>query len=662
MQAGVERPQRVYDRVMEYRREIDGLRAIAVITVIFFHAGFDAFGGGFVGVDIFFVISGYLITTIILDELARDKFSIVNFYERRARRILPALFFVMLVCIPIACFFLMPRDLKDFSKSFMAVSVFASNILFWRESTYFDTAADLKLLLHTWSLAVEWQYYFLFPLFLLLLWRFDKRWIVGTLALILFASFTLAQWAAYAKPIAAFYLLPTRGWELLIGALAAFFPSGTNRTEFGKPINEAGGWLGGALIMYAVFTFNKQTPVPGAYALVPVFGTLLVVLCATQKTTIGRFLGNKFFVGFGLISYSAYLWHQPLFAFARHIGIEDNHLYINGILAAMSFCLAYLSWRFIELPFRDRMKFRPSVIFGFSISFVVVFCSLGFIGYKFNEEVSRFGSDEKYTHLADRLRFNYGLSKDCDVRVVDAESCRTSLQPEILLWGDSFAMHLASGFISSNPNVKLIQSTVAHCAPVFELAYPNAMHGAQNCIDGNDSVYELFRRYPSIKYVVLGSPSFHIGRERVATRDGIKILNETQIYEYFAGTLEKIQALGLIPIVFAPPPVSKSDTGLCLMRAEMLGIKKSKCDFPLESAKSSHGPVKEVLRRVNKNYKVVWLEDSICSNGLCKAAIDDVLLYMDDGHLSHEGSAFLGRKIDFYRIVSENNAIDINGR
>jgi peptidoglycan/LPS O-acetylase OafA/YrhL len=642
---------------MEYRREIDGLRAIAVITVIFFHAGFDAFGGGFVGVDIFFVISGYLITTIISDELGRDKFSIVSFYERRARRILPALFFVMLVCIPIACFFLMPRDLKDLSKSLIAVSLFASNILFWRESTYFDTAADLKPLLHTWSLAVEGQYYLIFPLLLLLLWRLDKRWIVGTLALIMFATFTFAQWAAYAKPVAAFYLLPARVWEFLIGALAAFFPSGTNRTEFGKTFNEVGGWLGGALILYAVFTFNKQTPVPGVCALFPVFGALLVILCATQKTMIGRVLGSKLFVGVGLISYSAYLWHQPVFAFARHIGIEDPNLYIYEILAAMSFCLAYLSWRFVELPFRDRMKFRPSMVFGFSISLVVVFCWLGFIGYKFSEEVGRFGNDEKYGLLVDRLRFNYGLSKDCDIKVVDAESCRTSLHPEILLWGDSFAMHLASGFLSSNPNVKLIQATVAHCAPVFGLAYPNAMHGVQNCIDSNDSIYELFRRYPSIKYVVLGSPSFHIGRERVATRDGAKILDENQIYDYFVRTLEDIRSLGLIPIVFAPPPISKSDTGLCLIRADMIGIKKSKCDFPLVSAKSSQGPVKEVMRRLSKSYKVVWLEDGICLNGLCKAAIDDVLLYMDDGHLSHEGSAFLGRKMDFYRLVSENNAI-----
>ena len=194
--------------MMQYRREIDGLRAIAVLPVILFHAGFETFGGGFVGVDVFFVISGYLITTIILGELEQGKFSIVNFYERRARRILPALFLVMLVCIPFAWLWLLPSDMKDFAQSLVAVSVFASNILFWRESGYFDTAAELKPLLHTWSLAVEEQFYVLFPLLLMLFWKLGKRWILVTLGLAFIASLALAQWAAYAKPAAAFYLLP----------------------------------------------------------------------------------------------------------------------------------------------------------------------------------------------------------------------------------------------------------------------------------------------------------------------------------------------------------------------------------------------------------------------------------------------------------------------
>jgi peptidoglycan/LPS O-acetylase OafA/YrhL len=180
--------------MITYRREIDGLRALAVLPVILFHAGFDTFSGGFVGVDIFFVISGYLITSIILLEKSAGTFSLLRFYERRARRILPALFLVMAVCVPLAWVWLLPSDLKDFSQSLIAVSAFASNILFWRESGYFDTAAELKPLLHTWSLAVEEQYYVLFPLFLLFMWRYAKQWVVPILIMLALVSLGLAHW------------------------------------------------------------------------------------------------------------------------------------------------------------------------------------------------------------------------------------------------------------------------------------------------------------------------------------------------------------------------------------------------------------------------------------------------------------------------------------
>lgn len=365
---------------MDYRREIDGLRALAVLPVILFHAGFETFSGGFVGVDVFFVISGYLITTIILAELEQGKFSIVNFYERRARRILPALFLVMLVCIPFAWFWLLPSDMKDFSQSLVAVSFFASNILFWRESGYFDTAAELKPLLHTWSLAVEEQYYVLFPLFLMLFWRLGKRWILVMLGLVFITSLAVAEWAAYAKPAAAFYLLPTRGWELLVGAFAAFYLSKASHKEFGKAVGEVGGWLGVTLILYAVFFYSKATPFPGLYALVPTLGTVLVILFATQQTTVGKFVGNNSFVGVGLISYSAYLWHQPIFAFARTYTFGQLSIEITASLIFFSFFLALLSFRYVETPFRSKGKVGRHSVFLLSILGAVFFISVGAIG------------------------------------------------------------------------------------------------------------------------------------------------------------------------------------------------------------------------------------------------------------------------------------------
>jgi peptidoglycan/LPS O-acetylase OafA/YrhL len=370
---------------MDYRREIDGLRALAVLPVILFHAGFETFSGGFIGVDVFFVISGYLITTIILAELEQGKFSIVNFYERRARRILPALFLVMLVCIPFASIWFFTNQIRDLSQSFVAVSVFASNILFWRESAYFDTAAELKPLLHTWSLSVEEQYYVLFPLFLMLFWKLGKRWILVMLGLVFVASLAAAQWAAYAEPALAFYLLPTRGWELLIGAFAAFYLSQANRNGFGKGLSEFGGWLGVALILYAVFAYSKATPFPGFYALVPGLGTVFIILFATQQTTVGRFVGNKVFVGIGLISYSAYLWHQPLLAFIKFRNFGEIDRISTSLIVVATFILAYLTLRYIENPVRQKKYFvTSSSLFVFSASAILVFVAVGLYGNSTN--------------------------------------------------------------------------------------------------------------------------------------------------------------------------------------------------------------------------------------------------------------------------------------
>jgi peptidoglycan/LPS O-acetylase OafA/YrhL len=366
---------------MNYRREIDGLRALAVLPVMLFHAGFELFSGGFVGVDVFFVISGYLITTIILAELELEKFSIFNFYERRARRILPALFLVMLVCIPFAWVLMTPADLNSFAKSLVAVPLFVSNIFFWRDGGYFETAAELKPLLHTWSLAVEEQYYVLFPLFLMFFWKLGKRWIHATLIFVFLASVTLAQWGAYAKPDASFYLLPTRGWELLIGAFAALYLSTENRKEFSKSLSDFLGWLGVALILYAVFAYSKATPFPGLYALIPSLGAVLIILFATQQTTVGKFVGNNLFVGVGLISYSAYLWHQPVLAFARH-WFKDLDQFLILLLVTLVFVISYFSWRFIEQPFRSKDRFNRKFIFIASFLGGLIFIFIGYFTSK----------------------------------------------------------------------------------------------------------------------------------------------------------------------------------------------------------------------------------------------------------------------------------------
>lgn len=332
---------------MIYRREIDGLRAVAVVPVILFHAGVGLFSGGYVGVDIFFVISGYLITSILIDELEKGDFSILRFYERRARRILPALFFVMLCCVPFALMWMMPSQLSDFSQSIAAVTLFVSNILFWSQEGYFAPAAELKPLLHTWSLAVEEQYYLVFPVFLMLLWRFGRTrvfWMVAAVALV---SLVASEWGWRHKPSANFYLAPTRAWELLAGSLCAFWLVGrAQRTNNWLSL------LGLLMILYAIFRYDDLTPFPSVYALVPVMGAALIILFGGKGTWTAQLLEHRSFVGIGLISYSAYLWHQPLFAFARIRSSVAPAPSLLLALALLSLVLAYFSWRYIETPFR----------------------------------------------------------------------------------------------------------------------------------------------------------------------------------------------------------------------------------------------------------------------------------------------------------------------
>lgn len=335
---------------MGYRPEIDGLRAIAVTAVIGFHAGLAGFSGGFLGVDIFFVLSGFLITTLLAQEFDDHSFSLKRFYERRIRRLIPALAATLLVSTIAAYFILFPGDLQNFGASLISTLVFGSNIYFWQSTDYFATDSDLLPLLHTWTLAVEEQFYLLFPLVFGLLHKYTRGatiWILGLLAI---ASFGLSEWGWRTYPDANFFLLPTRGWELLAGSVAAL----AYRRLVVKP-NSALSFLGILLIIASILVFNESTPSPSAFMLAPVGGTILVLMFYPRKAASSR-LSALLEIGairhLGLISYSAYLIHQPLLAFYRWVtGLNISTLEAL-LLIAVTFLLAHFSWKYVESPYR----------------------------------------------------------------------------------------------------------------------------------------------------------------------------------------------------------------------------------------------------------------------------------------------------------------------
>jgi len=614
---------------MIYRREIDGLRAIAVLPVILFHAGFETFNGGFVGVDVFFVISGYLITTIITNELDDGKFSLVNFYERRARRILPALFLIMFFCIPFAWVLLSPSDLTDFSQSLIAVSIFASNIFFWRESGYFDAAAELKPLLHTWSLAVEEQFYLLFPLFLLLLWKLGKRLILIVMGFAFVFSLALAQWAVYAGPYAAFYLLPMRGWELLVGSFAAFYLRRNNSQYFKKGLNEFAGWLGLALIVFAIFAFNKETPFPGLYALVPTLGSLLIILFATQQTFIGKFVGNKIFVSIGLISYSAYLWHQPMFSFARHknLLVLSNTLLLA--LSLLSLIFAYLSWKYVEIPFRKNKRVTRNQIFILSIFFTLTFIILGLIGQINKGFESRF--DRVLSGDIGQLEFHQYLDEryfDCEPQVIAENAlkwegflrCKQSKEgiPEVILLGDSHAEHLFLGLaehISSKNIAFYIQGEQPYVGN-----------------EGFDVIFEELISNNKSQHIIL---TMHfLGREDEPRED---------LYRELSSTISALLNAGKLVTLVGDVPLFSNDPSSCVY--SMSKTTSASCILTVDEVKRQRLTYDEVLVRLAYNYNLryIRLDKVLCSDNYCSMSDANSILYRDRNHLNIPGSKVIGK-------------------
>ena len=656
-----------------YRPEIDGLRAVAVLPVILFHAGFSLFSGGYVGVDVFFVISGYLITGILISDLERGSFSIARFYERRARRILPALFVVMLACLPFAWLWMLPGQLQDFSASLMAVVFFVSNILFYNQSGYFAASAELKPLLHTWSLAVEEQYYLLFPIALRMLWRHGRARAFAIVAAIAVASLLLAGFGGHRNPDANFYLAPSRAWELLAGSVCAFATAGPLAARRGGlPVRSkdllAGAGL--ALIVHAILRFDATTPAPGFYTLAPVCGTMMILLFAAPGTWVARLLSMRGLVGVGLISYSAYLWHQPLFAFARLRSLTEPGMLKMSALAALSLALAWITWRWIEQPLRDPRKpvlRSRNAVFAVGGAVGAIFVAVGAAGYLGKGFEGRL-NDQALALLATRTGDSSpcrnALSASAIAKGADCRIGAAGVAPSIAIIGDSHVSAITDALSDqlAAAGLAAVNFNDSWCLPLRNIA---TEHGNWVCPRKIGAALDQILARPEIGTVILhaewayyvegfrwpettpvafvydagGQPDFSQGRVD---------LNGKYFRMALAATLDELVAGGKRVILTRPTPEHEQDVLLAAARAAILGLPVDM--FRLEPAQYDRraDPVRTILieEATARGIAVVDPKPLYCDQTQC-ATVDAAgrALYTDENHLSYVGSQPLAKAL-----------------
>jgi len=453
-----------------YRPDVDGLRAVAVMLVLLFHAGLG-FSGGYVGVDVFFVISGFLITGLILKEQNAGTFSLGNFWMRRIRRIIPAATFMVISVLVVGFFLILPNDYKELGESSIAQQLMFSNVYFWRNTGYFDGAAEIKPLLHTWSLAVEEQFYIGYPFLLILLHRFGKKTTFWALFLLGLGSLGISEYGVRNHPSATFFLLPTRAWELMIGGLICFLPLPTRVPRW---VLGLASWISLVAILWAGWFYQTSTPFPGFSALIPCAATAILIYANSLSLSFpAALLASRPFVFVGLISYSLYLWHWPILALYRYANEESLSVLTGILLLSTAFFAAVLSWRYIETPFRRRghLWSRQQTFAFATAAGVAVLLFSGAIAWqkgliwRFPPEVVRFA---EYEHSK---KFLYVVGVNQAAKGEFPIYGNTKASQSCVLWGDSHAMALAPGLDKAclEKGVRVLQATRSQTPPMLNL-------------------------------------------------------------------------------------------------------------------------------------------------------------------------------------------------
>ncbi|SMX47285.1 acyltransferase family protein [Actibacterium lipolyticum] len=646
-----------------YRPDIDGLRAIAVLVVVFYHYGVPGFSGGYVGVDVFFVISGYLITSLISDEMRAGRFSFRNFYERRIRRIFPALFPVIAFSLIASWSVFALDDYRNLGQSAVAVSVFSSNILFWLEDGYFGPASHLKPLLHTWSLAVEEQFYFVVPLLLLALRR--AGWVMLGLSL---ASLVAAQWMLTRDAAAAFYLMPFRFWELGVGCWIALVALPAPRNGIYRAVLAGMGLL--AILSASVF-YTPNTVFPGLTALLPCLGTGAIIVAGNgAQSAVRRVLSTRPMVGIGKISYSFYLWHWPVFVIAQYWLVDALSPLQVAVIFALSLLLSALSWRYVEQPFRartgDGWRIAPMRVFSSAIAASALTIGFGVAAHLTAGFPARLPDNAtKFQKIA-----RFEPSRTCPETLKSDSStdliCRfgTAANPTVLIWGDSHAIAVLPEFIrqAERSETSAIMMARPGCPPVADIERISS--GYYDCPTFNARVADRAAGQGITKVVIIARWSAyfdgigygpleafgHAGDVNLVSTASDKLPPAQALETHLRKTVAKLMADGKQVFLIYPVPEFAHDIPRVAMRggavaAEHLSTPRQEHLSRSESARSALSSI------VEKTGAIGLIPDRLlCDDALCHASRDGVLLYKDNDHLSENGakliSPILGKVFD----------------
>ena len=653
---------------MRYRADIDGLRAISVIAILLYHANIAGFKGGFVGVDVFFVISGYLITSIIAQEIKKDQFSITGFYERRIRRIFPALFMVLGFSYIMAFFLMMPYDFKLFSLSLVTATLFTSNLTFEHQAGYFDSQAEAKPLLHTWSLAVEEQFYIFFPLFLIIINRYFKgKWVPFILGAAI-VSLILSIWCVVNAPNAAFYLAPFRCWELMLGSMLSLKVLPKINLKW---LRQSLGGMGLALVFGSIWLVSKQVPFPGLNALYPTMGAAFIIYSGEyEQTWVSRLLGNRAFSFIGKISYSLYLWHWPLLVFAQYYQQEVLTPLLTWVTIFFSVVVAILSWKFVESPFRSKALISGKKLFsqaGLIMTLALILGLTGFLGKglpaRLPERVNKIAEFATFKHpyspcFSDEQHFVF-LKHTCNIGAEHTE-------PTIAVWGDSHAEVMLPMLESlAKEHHQAIQAfSYGGCPPLLGVkrAAPSA---APHCLDFNRQVMTQLTKTPKISTVVLiGSYAAYLEGSNTSGRidpEFTFITNETgtakklvERQQLFITTIQKTigeltQAHKRVILVY-PVPETIYRIPAALSRWVLAGKEPSTFTRPATLYQQREAFVFKTLDGLGKSKQIIRIypHQKLCNAFKCIVYHDGKPLYIDDNHLTSAGSEYI--KPLFYKI------------